>query len=221
MKLNPKHYIRLWREPWRRVFWDSFYAWRRDKGEAKRFDLGFLQPGDMVLDFGGYEGEWTARMVDEHGVSAHVFEPHPDFAQKLEARFAEEPRVTCHPCALGQMDGTLTLSDDADASSALVADASGVSGQIRRASDVLAALTPPAVLAKINIEGGEYDLIPAIDAADWWRHIRTVQVQFHLYGPDDIPRRDEMRAILAKTHTCDWEYPFVWEQWSLRQPTDG
>lgn len=221
MKLNPKHYIRLWREPWRRVFWDSFYAWRRDKGEVRRFDLGFLNPGDVVLDFGGYEGEWAAQMVREHGVSAHVFEPHPAFAERLEQRFADESRVTCHAFALGQADGTLHLSDDADASSALTAGDGGVAGEIRRASDFLATLAPPAALAKINIEGGEYDLIPALDAADWVKNIRVLQVQFHLYGPDDIPRRQAMRDILEKTHTCDWEYPFVWEQWSLRQPTDG
>ncbi len=81
-------------------------------------------------------------------------------------------------------------------------------------------LTPAAFplidLAKVNIEGGEYDLLPAFDEAGVLPRLRMLQVQFHLFAPADIERRNAIRATLSRTHNCDWSYDFVWEQWSLK-----
>lgn len=214
MKLNPMHYIRLWREPWRREFWRAYYRWRREGGEARRFALDWLRPEDTVFDFGGYEGEWAVRILERHGCRVHVFEPHPRFAERLAARFGGEPRVQVHPFALGAEDGTLHLSDAGDASSAVTGG--GVEGEVRAAARFLAGVRPPVALAKINIEGGEYELLPALHAAGWLQNIRVLQIQFHLYSEADLHRRDAMRELLARTHDCDWEYPFVWEQWTAR-----
>ncbi|MAD95591.1 MAG: hypothetical protein CML33_08880, partial [Rhodobacteraceae bacterium] len=54
VKLSPVHYYRLWREPWRKVFWSAFYRFRAENGEAKRMDLSFLKESDTVFDFGGF-----------------------------------------------------------------------------------------------------------------------------------------------------------------------
>lgn len=216
MKLSPIHYYRLWREPWRKVFWSAFYKFRAEGGEARRMDLSFLQKDDTVFDFGGYEGAWAQHAFNHNGPSVHVFEPHPTFAAQLEQRFADNPKIHTHALALGTADGTLNLSDDADASSALTTRNSAVTGRVQKAADFLTQIQPPVALAKINIEGGEYDLLPALDQADWLQHINVLQIQFHLYSESDITSRDAIRRTLSKTHTCDWEYPFVWEQWSRK-----
>ena len=80
MKLNPKHWITLWREPWRKVFWTAFYAFRRENGEAKRWDIT-LAPDDVVFDIGGFEGNWAAEIHTRFGCEVHVFEPHPGFVR--------------------------------------------------------------------------------------------------------------------------------------------
>ena len=83
--------------------------------------------------------------------------------------------------------------------------------------EVLDELGAPQIdLMKVNIEGGEYDLLPALIDAGIMPRIGILQVQFHLFSADDIPRRDAIRAHLAQTHDCDWSYDFVWEQWSRR-----
>lgn len=79
MKLNPKYWITLWREPWRKVFWTAFYTFRRENGEAKRWDIT-LTPDDVVFDIGGFEGNCTGDIHARFGCEVHVFEPHPDFA---------------------------------------------------------------------------------------------------------------------------------------------
>ena len=216
MKLSPLHYYRLWREPWRKVFWTAFYKFRADKGEARRMDLSFLKANDTVFDFGGYEGEWARHAFNHNNPTVHIFEPHPKFAAQVRERFAENDKIHTHALALGTVDGTLNLSDDADASSALTTRNSAVTGRVQKAADFLEEITPPVALAKINIEGGEYDLLPALDQADWLQHIAVLQIQFHLYAESDLAQRDAIRRPLSKTHKCDWVYPFVWEQWSLR-----
>lgn len=216
MKLSPMHYYRLWREPWRKVFWSAYYAFRREGGEAKRMDLSFLGADDTVFDFGGFKGEWALHAFNHNGPTVHVFEPHPDFAAKIEQRFSDNAKIITHALALGTSNGTLALSDDGDASSALTTRDNAVMGKIQKASEFLADFPAPVALAKLNIEGGEYDLLPALEQADWLKNIQKLQIQFHIYEEADIERRNAIRRTLSKTHTCDWEYPFVWEQWTLR-----
>lgn len=209
------HYYRLWQKPWRKVFWTAFYKFRRENGEAKRMDLSFLSADDTVFDFGGFKGEWAFHAYNHNSPTVHVFEPHPTFAARIEDRFSDIPKIITHALALGTADGTLDLSDDGDASSALTTRENAVSGRVQKAATFLAKMTAPVALAKLNIEGGEYDLLPALDQADWLKNITKLQIQFHIYSEVDIAARDAIRRTLSKTHTCDWEYPFVWEQWSL------
>lgn len=215
MKLSPMHYYRLWQEPWRKVFWTAFYKFRRENGEAKRMDLSFLSADDTVFDFGGFKGEWALHAFNHNGPTVHVFEPHPTFATQIEDRFSDNPKIITHALALGTSDGTLDLSDDGDASSALTTRQNAVSGRVQKAATFLAEMASPVTLAKLNIEGGEYDLLLALDQADWLKNIKKLQIQFHIYSEADIAARDAIRRTLSKTHTCDWEYPFVWEQWTL------
>jgi FkbM family methyltransferase len=179
-------------------------------------DLSFLKADDIVFDFGGYEGTWAEHAYNHNGPTVHIFEPHPTFAKGIQDRFSDNSSLITHAFALGTTDSTLLLSDDADASSAVAQKDNTITGEVKKASTFLEQIAPPAALAKINIEGGEYDLMPAFDQADWVKNINVFQIQFHLYSEADIAKRDAIRRTLSKTHNCDWEYPFVWEQWSLK-----
>lgn len=214
MKLNPKHWITLWREPWRKVFWAAYYAFRRENGEAKRRDIT-LTPDDVVFDIGGFEGNWAADIHARFGCEVHVFEPHPGFATKIRNRFLDNPKITVHDVALGSSDGTLALSDAGDASSAVSGVDGNIVGRVVDVATFMGNFKGDVALAKINIEGGEYDLMSALADAHILGRFKTFQIQFHLYTQDNIVDRDAIRANLAKAHTCDWVYPFVWEQWSL------
>jgi len=66
---------------------------------------------------------------------------------------------------------------------------------------------------KINIEGGEYDLIDRLDQAGWLPRIRIVLVQFHEWHPKAYRRRRTNRRALQRHHREVWGYPWVWEQW--------
>jgi FkbM family methyltransferase len=217
MRFSLKDWLRQRREPWSRVFYVAFRQWRRDGMAQKRMDFTGLGPQSIVFDMGGFQGNWAADIRTRYGSKVHVFEPHPRFADEIARRFANTSDVSVHACALGSASGSLTLSDDGDASSGLKTGGRSVSGRIEAVADFFARHDVPVIdLMKINIEGGEYDLLPALAEAGILPRIRVLQVQFHLFAENDLARREAIRATLAKTHACDWNYDFVWEQWSLR-----
>ncbi len=182
------------------------------RGTPERYEG--LKPGDVVLDVGGYRGDWAERMTALYGVTVHVFEPHPRFVGHLTDRFAGRSDVHIHGYAMGAAAGTLDLSDDENASSALVASVATVSGEVRPVGQVFKELgLDDVAVVKMNIEGGEYDLLPALIEAGLMERIDRLTVQFHRYSAAQVGQRDVIRAELARTHDCVWEYPFIWEEW--------
>ena len=205
------------RNPWKGVAYDAFRAWRREDGRTRLFDYGWLPDGAIVFDFGGFRGEWTEMVLENADCTCHVFEPHPRFAADIKDRFAGKPNVIVHGFALGSQNGTLELSDEGDASSSVAAHGKSFEAPIHAAAEFFAQNNIPDIaLAKINIEGGEYDLLPALIETGAIRKIDRIQVQFHLFAPEFVEMRDRIRKSLAKTHDCAWSYPFVWEEWHRR-----
>ncbi|WP_281856096.1 FkbM family methyltransferase [Litoreibacter halocynthiae] len=214
MRISLKHWLRLRRDPWRKIFYDAYRQWKRDKMEAKRYVFEGLNIDSVVFDVGGFEGNWAQDIYDRYGSTIHVFEPHPTFAAALEKRFAKNPKIVVHAFALGSEAGQLHLSDDGDASSAVNDVAGSVSGEVRPVAEFMKEFEPPVIdMMKINIEGGEYDLLPALAASGDLSRFGIVQVQFHQFRESDGALRDAVRADLAKTHSEKWCYPFVWEEW--------
>jgi FkbM family methyltransferase len=217
MRISLKDWLHQRREPWTKVFYTAFRRWRADRMESVRMQFDGIGPDSVIFDVGGFQGNWAADIHERYKSQVHVFEPHPVFAQEIRLRFQGNPAITIHDIALGHDEGSLTLSDDGDASSSFHSAKNVVTGRIESVTRFFANTDIPRIdLMKINIEGGEYDLLPALAEGGIMPRIGILQVQFHLFSEDDIHRRDTIRAMLADTHTCDWSYDFVWEQWSLR-----
>jgi FkbM family methyltransferase len=216
MRFSLKDWLRQRREPWSGIFYRAFRKWRADGMELKRMDLPCLGPHSVVFDMGGFKGNWAADIHRRYRSQVHVFEPHPRFATEIAERFRGNTSIRLHGYALGSATGSLTLSDDGDASSSLRGGLRAVTGRVEAVRDFFLQQGHPVIdLMKINIEGGEFDLLPALDEAGVLNRIRCLQVQFHLFAEADIARREAIRSALQKTHVCDWSYEFVWEQWSL------
>jgi FkbM family methyltransferase len=215
--------MKLFEKAWRRLvkprrFREPAMAdWRRDRGEARRYRFANLSADSVVVDLGGFRGDWTQRMFDQFGCFFHVFEPHPRFAGELTRQFAEVPRIKVHPVALASQDGWFELSDLGDASSAFRrGDATVRCRSVEAASYLDKQGIEPIDAIKINIEGGEFDLLPHLVASGVIGSIGTLQVQFHRLSEDSPAQRDAIRVQLQATHRETWCYPFVWEEWVRR-----
>ncbi|MEQ8256080.1 MAG: FkbM family methyltransferase [Roseovarius confluentis] len=181
------------RNPWKAAFYDACRMWRRQNGAARLYQYGNLVPGDVVFNLGASRGEWTDAVLDQ------------------------QPAAQMHQLAIGSTTGTMELSDAGDASSSVADHDRAFQVKTMSVSDFFAHTPVDRIaLMKVNIEGSEYDLLPALIETGDITRIDRLQVQFHLLEPDMKALRDDIRARLDKTHHCVWSYPFVWEEWQLR-----
>ncbi len=205
----------------RRTLWPttlerSYRRWIADRGDAtRRLDYA-LRPESVVLDVGGYRGDWAEQMCARCACTVHVFEPVPEFADATRARLADWPRVHVHAFGLAGSTRTSAFAMAADGSSALRAGGER-RVELRAAAEVFAELGLGAVeLMKVNIEGGEYELIEHLLDAGLIARIEHLQVQFHDFVPDARRRMRGLQQRLAETHALDWQYVFIWESWHRR-----
>ena len=174
-----------------------------------------LGPDGLVLDVGGYRGEFSAEACWRFGARCLVVEPVPSFAEGLREKFAGNGRVRVLEAALGAAEGTLDLGLAADGTSAFKQGAKTVSARQVDAAALVEKERPIALL-KLNIEGGEYEVLERLIGAGLLGAIPSVLVQFHDVAEDSKRRRDAIRAALAGSHGEVFSYPFVWERWDLR-----
>lgn len=191
--------------------------WFADRGdETLRVQFGELGPDSVVLDLGGYKGDWTAEIIRRYDSVVHVFEPIGEFYKQICTRFALSSKVYPHQMGLGARDENMEMHHSADGTGLF-----GVGGaveivQLREAKKLLDEIGVDRIdLLKINIEGGEYELLEHLIDTGCIAKVRRLQVQFHDFVPDAIRLRAKIGASLAKTHRQSWCYYFVWEEWIL------
>lgn len=191
--------------------------WWADGGDyALRFDYDLL-PESLVLDLGGYRGQWASDLFGRYGCNIIVFEPVKKYADLIADRFAKNPKITCHQIALGarEMEATIYVSENE--SSIFHGPGCGESIRIVDAASWLDKNNIDKIdLIKINIEGGEYDLMDRLIEVGRVSKMKNIQIQFHDVEKDSRDRMDSIRRELSRTHTPTYQYDFVWENWALK-----
>lgn len=192
----------------------SHSSWVRARGDQTlRLDY-VIAPGEVVLDVGGFEGQWASDIFGRTLCTVHVFEPVPHFAAAIRERFAANPNVHLHETALGGADATLSISVEGDASSTLLEGEHSIEVPVRCFADVVCEEGWTEIaLMKVNIEGGEYELLEHLLDAGLASRVRNLQVQFHDFVPDAQRRMLAIQERLRATHELSWYFPFIWESW--------
>ncbi|WP_020405003.1 FkbM family methyltransferase [Hahella ganghwensis] len=192
--------------------------WFADKGdETLRLNYPSLNQDSVVLDLGGYVGDFAYEINKKYGCKVYVFEPHPDFYERCVHRFADNKNIMPLNFGIADENGFFLLSDSVDGSSFLNRNhqkKQGVECEIREFFSVLSDLDIEHVdLMKINIEGGEYPLLKHIADKDKLTIVEEYQIQFHNFIKGAISKRNSIVSALSKTHKRVWCYTFVWENW--------
>lgn len=185
-----------------------------DGDQTLRLDYD-LRPDSIVLDVGGYEGQWASDIFGRYACEVHVFEPVPAFADQIRRRFAANPSIKVHPVALGDRTGTFTIDVRGDSSTLVGGGTDTV--EVVAADEKLRELGLTEIdLVKLNIEGAEYDLLDHLLVNGWLPHIRHLQVQFHDFVPRAVERMNAIQTALEHTHQLMYRYEFVWESWERK-----
>lgn len=205
------------REVLRDTFLLEVKRWFRNDGD-NTLRLNYpLNLNSVVWDLGGYHGDFAAQINERYNCKVFVFEPMPLFYTKCVMRFEGNNNIKCLNFGLSDKDGIFNISDAGDASSFVRRNGAGQQAELLSVNEMFDKLELSFVdLIKINIEGGEFEVLPALIHTGLIERVRYIQVQFHNFVPEASVKRDAIRSALAKTHVEMWNYPFVWESWSLK-----
>jgi FkbM family methyltransferase len=176
-----------------------------------------LTSDSVVFDFGGYVGNLSWRLHKLFHPRLHIFEPVPQFVAILRQRFGGLSNVTLHPFAIGEIDRRETFGIGAAGTGAFAQAQESIEVPFSSAKTVLPDLPQAIDLAVINIEGGEYELIPALHNCGFLSKIRKMLIQFHWVGECPDAARNNCRTLLSATHDLEWSYDFIWESWRLKE----
>lgn len=194
--------------------------WFRDKGdETLRLNYP-LDSDSTVFDCGGYEGDWAAAIHERYGCKVFVFEPVNRYAEAIEKRFRGNSAVRTFRYGLHCRNETTKIHLAANASSTFGSSAEHEEIQLRDVAEVFNELGAERIhLIKINIEGGEFDLLERLLDTKLIERIDDIQVQFHKFVPDAVERRRRIRENLSRSHRLSYDYEFIWESWSRTNNT--
>lgn len=204
--------------------------WFADEGDRTlRLDYP-LSRESVVFDLGGYIGQYTSDIYSKYLCKCYVFEPVQEYYDHIQKRFARNDRIQVCPFGLADKNESCSININNDGSSIYKkSGANETDGyeniDLMNIDDFMKRNEIDHIdLMKINIEGGEYDLLDYILHTGLINIIDNLQIQFH-----DIKikggaqnRMHSIQSRLEKTHDLTWNYrPFVWENWQKKKRSGG
>ena len=191
--------------------------WYGDGGDQTHRVNYPLDNTSVVLDIGGYHGDWARDIYCMYGSKIHIFEPVGEFIDIIKARFGDNPDIHIHEFGLSNKNTVTNIFLAEGGTSTIKETADSTKVKLVKASDFLTKAGIKKIdLVKINIEGGEYDLLEHLMDEGLIEDIKDIQVQFHIFVPDAEERVASILKRLARTHRLTYQYPWVWDNWRLK-----
>jgi FkbM family methyltransferase len=189
--------------------------WYKAGGDEKfRYDYP-LAKSSVVFDVGGYEGEFAQKIYDKYQCTVYVFEPVEAFAKNIEALFPKSNKKI-HVYAYGLAGETRSEKMSVEEFTSSTFKESKNTKQVKLV-DIIKFCEDNKIkhidLIKVNIEGGEYELLERIIDTGFINKIDRIQVQFHDFVPMGEARMEKIQRALSKTHKPTYQFWFVWENW--------
>jgi len=191
--------------------------WLADGGDERfRYDYD-LNEESLAIDLGGYKGQWASDIYSRYNCRILVFEPVKYFAKRIEERFIKNSKIEVFTFALGESNRKEIIGLGDDGSSVFKDSPDKETIQFEDAEKFFDRRQVESIdLMKINVEGGEYELIPRLCKTGLINIIQNIQVQFHNVLPDSKERMEHICEELSKTHSPTYQYKFIWENWVRR-----
>jgi FkbM family methyltransferase len=194
-------------------FMKNVGVWLNNNMEELRYQYD-LKPEDLVIDLGGYKGEWSKRISDQYGCKIEIYEPINEFYQICNRLKSDKIKVFKLGAAEKSHSTKIFLGDDG--SSAVEGKGKAEDCEMRDVKEIVSDRIVD--LLKINIEGLEYEVLERLIECNAIGQINNIQVQFHPF--DSVKnyniRRDRIRKELSKTHVETYNIDFVWENWKRK-----
>lgn len=188
--------------------------------EELRYDYP-LAPDSVVIDAGGYEGNWFSQIWNKYHCHIYVFEPVYEHWLKCSmAAFNANPvapefnKIKVYRAGLGCIGGMIEFG--------VSNDSSGLMSQAEKKEVVDIVPVCVAVgsgdidLLKLNVEGMEYTILNSLIESDKIKQIKNIQVQFHYNFKEARQEHAALREKLLTTHEPEWDSEPTWQNFRLK-----
>lgn len=177
-----------------------------------------LNENSIIFDVGGYKGEFASDLFCKFNASIYVFEPIKSFYDIIVAKFSNNYKVKTFNYGLAGKDVILQISMSDNSSSVFLKTNDSETIHLKSIVEFLKNNSIANVdLIKINIEGGEYELLESLIENDLITVFKNIQVQFHDFLLENGKvRMNKIQENLTKTHRLTYQFEFVWENWELK-----
>jgi FkbM family methyltransferase len=205
------------------IFEREVKRWFLEKGDVyKRLDYPILNENSLVIDLGGYIGGFTESIYSRYSCNVLVFEPVVEFYNICNYKFKYNGKIKVYNFGLGGKSRECSISRFHDSSTEFIKPEFEENSEIVLLKSIKEFVVDNNIdcidLLKINIEGGEYELLEyLINDLDLSKIIKNIQVQYHLFIPNHIQRRNYINSKLEETHNRTWNYDWVWENWEIKK----
>lgn len=198
-----------------RVLLNNHDRFLRDGGNQLLIEGFNIVDNSLVVDIGGYLGDWSATILDTYGCDICIVEPVPVFSQQIIKRFELRENVRIFPYLVSSQIGprSLFFSDDGTGCFAV---GRPVSVESRHVSDFIDFIGRDIIdLVMVNIEGGEYELLSLLVDHGVIGRTKHLLVQFHEVADVSPAEHQALQLALQKSHKLVFDYPYVWQRWDL------
>jgi FkbM family methyltransferase len=192
--------------------------WFAAKGDQTlRLDYD-LNSDSIVFDVGGYKGEFAAEIVCKYNANIYIFEPIREFFLIIKNKFSNNEKVKPFNFGLAGKDQELEISLSDNSSSVYLNGENKETIQLKSIVDFIKTNKIKQIdLIKINIEGGEYELLESLIDNGCMSIFKNIQIQFHDFLFENAKERmNKIQENLSKTHELTYQYEFVWENWKRK-----
>ena len=198
--------------------------------EEKRYQYNFDE-SSTIIDLGAYTGEWAKLITTKFNCKVHSYEAVKRYFDKIQHPniIAYHYGVTCntgvdyiHVCDEGSAIEKLSehkKKNDLDSSyQNNIKSHSNIPLEQINTIDINEVLNKfkHVDLLKINIEGGEYEILEKMCNTNTINNVQHLQVQFHNFVEDAQAKYDDIVTKLQETHTCNFDSMWRWSFWTKK-----
>lgn len=177
-----------------------------------------LPNSPIIFDIGGYKGTWVEVAKKYHPDSIiYIFEPVKHFYNIIVSKYELDPNVKIYNFGLSSETKKINISVSEDSSS-IYKDGVMEEIELKNISDFLLENNIEKVhLAKINIEGEEYNLLDHLINENDLLKIENYCIQFHNFIKDYENKRLKIIEHVKLFYDRPINYDFIFECWTLKK----
>lgn len=181
-------------------------------GGDQNFRYGFdCKREGVILDVGAFQGEF-AKFHSETADRVVCFETNKTAINALHKRFEGYRNVQICEFGIGSKTFKGRMIGEGPGASIALDDSADVI--IRDVVSVFEELNLNEVtLMKVNIEGGEFDLIQALCDSGLILNIRELHIQAHDFADMNLNNYLSMHRTLSVHFNLIRSFPYVWDFW--------